>query len=405
MADNGKKGRRRFGNLRKLPSGNWQVRYRGPDGQLRSMPRTFEKKRDAERTLSMIEAQLAQDDWADPKRGSVKLADYAKRWITERPGLRASTAQLYRRLLANYIEPHLGELPLNKITTAVVREWRATLITGGLSQTMAAKAYRLLRAILMTAAIEDRVITRNPCQIKGADKEHSEERPVLTVAQVFALAELMPYRKYRALILITAFCSLRWGEVTALRRCDVAPDGSWVRVNSQFIDLVGRGLIRTPPKSRAGSRTVTVPMAIRPDVIAHLQDSVAPASDALVFTMLRGGPMRRGNFNPLVKWAKAAAAIGVPNLRFHDLRHTGNTLAAPGASLRDLMTRMGHDSPRAAMIYQHATTIEDRAIADRLSGLVDAHRGKSEDTDGIDDPNRNDDDGDDGSAGVLVSVS
>jgi hypothetical protein len=65
-----KKGRRRFGNLRQLPSGRWQVRYRGPDGQLRSLPRTFEKKRDAERTLSMIETQLVQDDWADPKMGA-----------------------------------------------------------------------------------------------------------------------------------------------------------------------------------------------------------------------------------------------------------------------------------------------------------------------------------------------
>jgi integrase len=155
----------------------------------------------------------------------------------------------------------------------------------------------LLRAILMTAAVEDRLIPRNPCQIKGADREHAEERPVLTVAQVPALAELMPYRKYRTLILVTAFCSLRWGEVTALRRCDVAPDGSWVRVNSQFIDLIGRGLVRTPPKSRAGARTITVPAAIRADVVAHLRDSVGPDPEALVFTMLRGGAMRRGNFN------------------------------------------------------------------------------------------------------------
>jgi hypothetical protein len=95
--------------------------------------------------------------------------------------------------------------------------------------------------------------------------------------------------------------------------------------------------------------------------------------------------MRRGNFNPLVKWAKIVASIGMPNLKFHDLRHTGNTLAAPGASLRDLMTRMGHDSPRAAMIYQHATTVEDKAIADRLSNLVDAHRAESEQADDEDD--------------------
>ncbi|MGH2400740.1 MAG: site-specific integrase, partial [bacterium] len=188
----------------------------------------------------------------------------------------------------------------NKITTALVREWRAALIASGVSQTMAAKAYRLLRAILMTAAVEDRLIPRNPCQIRGADKENSEERPVLTVAQVLALAELMPYQKYRAFILVTAFCSLRWGEVTALRRCDVAPDGSWVRVGSQFIDLIGRGLVRTPPKSRAGTRTITVPAAIRPELVAHLRDFVGPKADALVFTMLRGGPMRRGNFNPLV---------------------------------------------------------------------------------------------------------
>jgi integrase len=131
-------------------------------------------------------------------------------------------------------------------------------------------------------------------------------------------------------------------------------------------------------------------------VIAHLRDFVALAPDALMFTMLRGGPMRRGNFNPLVRWNKVAASIGVPNLRFHDLRHTGNTLAAPGASLRDLMTRMGHDSPRAAMIYQHATTVEDRAIADRLSGLVNAHRVESSDKD---------DEGDNGSAGIFVPVS
>ena len=115
--------------------------------------------------------------------------------------------------------------------------------------------------------------------------------------------------------------------------------------------------------------------------------------------------MRRGNFNPLVKWGKAAAGIGVPGLRFHDLRHTGNTLAAPGTSLRDLMTRMGHDSPRAAMIYQHATTVEDRAIADRLSGLVDAHRAESGETTTRKDDTDSEDDGDGDASGALAPVS
>ncbi len=91
-------------------------------------------------------------------------------------------------------------------------------------------------------------------------------------------------------------------------------------------------------------------------------------------------------------------AIGVPGLHFHDLRHTGNTLAAQtGASLKDLMTRMGHDSPRAALIYQHASSDADRSIADAVNQLLvtrDADQsGKEKQEHGEDD---------DGAAGVLA---
>lgn len=65
-------------------------------------------------------------------------------------------------------------------------------------------------------------MTRNPCRVKGADREQAAERPVLTVAQMFELADAMRFQRFRSLILLTAFATLRWGEVTALRRCDVA---------------------------------------------------------------------------------------------------------------------------------------------------------------------------------------
>ncbi|MEH0970017.1 tyrosine-type recombinase/integrase [Micromonospora sp. CPCC 205546] len=73
----------------------------------------------------------------------------------------------------------------------------------------------------------------------------------------------------------------------------------------------------------------------------------------------------------------AVGRIGQPHLHFHDLRHTGNTLAArTGASTRDLMGRMGHDSSQAALIYQHATAEADRAIAKALNEAVRADRKK-----------------------------
>jgi hypothetical protein len=110
----------------------------------------------------------------------------------------------------------------------MVRQWRSDLLRAGVSESMAAKAYRLLRAVLMTAATEDKMISRNPCQIRGAGLENPAERPILSLAEVFDLADRMKRPRYRALILLSVFGTLRWGEVTALRRRDLAPDGSWV---------------------------------------------------------------------------------------------------------------------------------------------------------------------------------
>jgi integrase len=93
----------------------------------------------------------------------------------------------------------------------------------------------------------------------------------------------------------------------------------------------------------------------------------------LIFTGSRGGALRRSNFRRAVRWYEAVAAIGVPGLHFHDLRHTGNSLAAAtGASLRDLMDRMGHDSARAALIYQHKSAAAGQVIADALSAQIEA---------------------------------
>jgi hypothetical protein len=84
MAKGNRPGHRRFGNVRKLPSGRYQASYLGPDGQRRYAPETFERKGDAEKALVLIEAQLTAGKWADPERGKIKLADYASAWITER---------------------------------------------------------------------------------------------------------------------------------------------------------------------------------------------------------------------------------------------------------------------------------------------------------------------------------
>ena len=97
----------------------------------------------------------------------------------------------------------------------MIREWRARILGNGTSVSEAAKAYRFLRAVLMTA-VDDLIIPRNPCRIRGAGAERPEERPVLTVRQVLDLAERMPDDRFGMMVLLAAFASLRWGELAAL---------------------------------------------------------------------------------------------------------------------------------------------------------------------------------------------
>jgi integrase len=203
----------------------------------------------------------------------------------------------------------------------------------------------------------------------GSGEDRSSERPVLTVGEVADLAEAMGER-YQALALLAVFGSLRWGELAALRRRDVDLEFGAVRVERSLSELPGGGYLFGPPKSAAGQRVVVVPSAIKPALTHHLATFTAPGPDALVFTSPTGAPMRPSNFRRRV-WVPALAKTGLPGIHFHDLRHTGNTLtAATGATLREMMDRMGHSSTRAALVYLHASNARQRAIADSLSRLA-----------------------------------
>jgi integrase len=363
--------RRRFGWLRKLPSTRWQASYLGPDGHRRVASSTFRTKSEAQRWLSLVEAELTRGQWIDPERQRATVEEFGKRWIAERQGLRPRTVDLYRWLFGKHVRPILGAVRLSDLDAAMVRSWRHELLAAGVSPTMAAKAYRLLRAILGTA-VDDGILPRNPCRIRGAGSEPTPERPVLSVTQVLNLAEQMPPR-YRTLVLVATFGSLRWGEVTALRRSDVDLSTGVVRVRAAFAERSTGELVLGSPKSRAGLRTVTLPRPVVTVVAAHMEEFIQKESAAWVFAGDKGGPLRRSNFNRRVRWSDAVAQVGAVGLHFHDLRHTGNSLAASsGASLRDLMVRMGHDSMRAALIYQHASRNADQHIADVLAGHIEA---------------------------------
>ncbi len=354
---------RTFGTLRQLPSGRWQARYRASDGVLHAAPNTFTRKSDGARWLAMTEAEILAGAWIDPEAGRVPLTDYASAWITERPGLRPKTIQLYRYLLRRHLAPGFGTI--SNITEGDVRRWRANLLDQGVSPVTAAKAYRLLKAIMATAA-EDGLIRRNPCRAKGAGTEQSPERPLLTIAQVYALADACGAR-YRAMILLACFGGLRWGELAALRRRDVDTATSTVRITRQLTEARGQSPFFAPPKTAAGKRQVILPGTGMAEIQHHLDTHTPAGADALLFTSPCGQLLRHSNFRRGT-WTRALVTTGLTGVHFHDLRHAGNHLVAEaGANLRELMERMGHASSRAALIYLHSTQDRQRRLADAIS--------------------------------------
>lgn len=217
----------------------------------------------------------------------------------------------------------------------------------------------------MNTAVDDGLIRRNPCRIKGASMEASPERPVLTVAQVYAVADAIGQR-YRALVLLAAFDSLRWGELAALRRRDIDLGARTIRVERQLTESPGSGLTFGPPKSAAGRRTVPLPGMVLADLADHLAQ-LGGHDDALVFTSPEGTALRHGNFQRRV-WLPALSKAGMTGVHFHDLRHAGNSYTAnAGANMREPMARMGHSTTRAAMIYLHSTDQRQRALADAVN--------------------------------------
>ncbi|MFJ6459931.1 tyrosine-type recombinase/integrase [Streptomyces sp. NPDC091387] len=370
--------KRSFGRVRKLPSGRYQARYLGADGIDRPAPETFRTKRDADDWLAERQAELRSGDWSDPDAGRIDFGFYAATWISER-GIGASTADLYRSLLRNHLVPTFGNVAVADITSAMVRAWRVARLESGTGPSTVAKSYALLRAVLMTA-VDDRLIRRNPCRVKGASTAPTPERPTATVQEVYALAEAIQPR-YRALVLLAAFSGLRWGELVGLRRRDLDLSAGALRVRRNIAELHNGTRLVKEPKSAAGKRTVAIPAVIHEELATHLTVYAEPGAEGRVFVGAKGATPRRNHFNRL--WRKACDLAGIKGLHFHDLRHTGNTLAAAtGASTRELMTRMGHSTARAALIYQHATAERERLIGNAVSAAVEQARKQDPDPNG-----------------------
>ena len=364
--------KRGFGEVGQLPSGRYRARYTGPDGSRHSAPITFVARIDAEGWLVDQERMISRGEWEPPARQvrevqeapPLLLGEYAAT-VVGRRRIRPGTAALYPKLLRLTILPAFAKRPLVEITAAEISTWYAGMRS---TPTQQANAYGLLKSIFKEA-VEERLVEVSPCRVKaGTQKERAREIEVLTVDQLNRYLAAVPEAR-RVPLLLAGWCGLRSGEVRGLRVRDLDLEIGLVHVRQAVVRLNGQLLIG-PPKTDAGVRSVSIPPHLLPALREWAARQPVREREALLFPAGDGhSPLNDSVLR--VAHNKGKAAIGMPGLTVHGLRHTSATLAAQlGATLAELQARIGHSTPNMAMRYQHVAAERDAQLAARMSAFA-----------------------------------
>lgn len=397
--------RRSFGRLRQFRSGRWKASYTGPDLRLYEAPATFSAKEDAEAWLTDRRREIDRELWSPPateeqaktakrqQAAGEKFAEYAERWVRTRMvkgrPLAPRTREHYGQLLAQHINPTFGKKPLRDINMAMVDNWYAKTLTD--KATARAHSYSLLKSILETARERDRLIQANPCVIRGAGTTKRKMKPKSASAkQLGIIIRAMP-PQLQAMTILASWNALRFGETVELRRGDVVlsestetdQEGNEIIVPHGVLQ-VRRGAARAfgqwevdSLKTDSSSRDVTIPPHMLPPIMAHLAEYVGPEQDALLFPPLTGETMKDGKPRRLQPstvyrhFYKARNAAGRPDLKWHQLRGTGATMALiSGSTLAEVQKFLGHSTVGAALMYQYEMEGRDALRAKRMSALA-----------------------------------
>lgn len=353
----------------------WRARWRTPAGASRS--KTFPRKIDAEKHLTSIEHTKLQGSYVDPGLGRRTFGAWWEEWRSTRVDLRRSTQARDESYARNHVLPKLGTVALARIDRTMLRTWVAELTATGLAPATVHKIVQLA-SMALEAAVDERLLPANPADRLPLPRIERTEMRFLTPAEIAKLADTIDER-YRQLVLIGAYCGLRLGELSGLRRTRVDLVRRRIDVTEILVEVRGHHYLG-PPKTKAGRRSVPVPTA----VATELKGLVAPLpADGLLFAAPGGGFMRASQFRRRI-WQPACIAAGLgamveqkdgpkryEGLRIHDLRHTAVALwIAAGASPKEIARRAGHTSVVTVLDrYGHLLPGVEDAVTDTLDGM------------------------------------
>lgn len=328
------------------------ARYVGADG--REHTKTFDKQGDAKDWLNAKEGDVRTGDWIDPRRARITVREWCEEWYAGRTGIAPATLSQYRTIIDLDIEPALGDHALRSLTKSQLRTWVAAL-TGarpwapqlGPLAVSTATTRQMVFGSILKSAFEEGLIPRSPMTGVRPPKRDVESEPVdpellPTAAEIWQLYAAAPDH-LREAIIVAAGTGMRQGEVLGMRQRNARVLRREVEVVEQIrTDGPGEPVFAAP-KTKQARRRIPVGDEVCAAIARHLAAYPA-APDEAVFRTKAGRRWRRTTF--AAAWNATKTAAGVRgSLRWHELRHFyASTLIAGGASVREVMERMGHTS-------------------------------------------------------------
>jgi integrase len=335
----------------------WRARYVDDAGNEHA--RHFDRKVDAQNWIASVTASLVRGDHVDPKLAKMSVGAWCDVWIEGYRTRRRSTVRQAETHL-KLIKEAFAAMPLSTVRPSHVKAWTAQLKAEGRADSYVYALHARLSQV-MSDAVHDGVIARNPCSRRTSPGTGAQRLYVATTEQVWGLYDAVP-EGIRPAILLGAFVGLRLAEAAAL--------------TSEHVDFM-RGTV-TPavqwPNDPLKSETSRTPVPIPGELALMLSAAVAAADSTALVTNELGRPAGPWVIERAVRAARDTVR-GLPaGFRFHDLRHYfASLLIADGVDVKTVQARLRHASAKTTLdVYGHLWPDKDESTRATVAAAITA---------------------------------
>lgn len=351
----------------------YRVRYRKPDNKSTDK-RGFRTKRDAEAFAATVEVSKLKGEFVDATAARATIAALGPEWLARQTHLKPSAYRPIESAWRVHVLPRWGDVPVSQIRKTAIQDWVADMTRGdskatpprpGKGATTVKRNYGVLASIL-DDAVEDRRVLSNPARGVTLPRKVKKPHVYLSHEQVHELASAS---KYPLLILVLAYCGLRWGEATGLRVKHVNMIRRRLQLEENAVDVAGKVIVGTLKSHK--TRSVPFPQFLEKPMGEackgkHRDDLVFPNDDGS-YLKVTGSTEGRGTW-----FSSAVTRSGIPRVTPHDLRHTAASFAvSAGANVKAVQRMLGHSSAAMTLdIYAELFDDDLDAVAIALDKAV-----------------------------------